>query len=334
MRNNAWSSQPVAVGRGAGDVNANPRLVNSDKALTYSGYPTRATTSYAALAYSDNFDADDYRPTSSSPFLGGASNGSASSGVTPPNSGLLTDYWGAARNATAADRDIGAMEYGGVVTADVVAGFSFTPTSGPTPLSVAFTDESVETGTATINSWEWESGDGQTSALQNPTFIYATAGQYTPRLTVRDTAAGLVDATTAGIVTATVVGAPLTADFSATPLSGTAPLTVLFTDLSGGSVADWAWDFGDGTTSTDANPEHTYSTAGDYDVSLTVTDGGAGTDTMTKVMYVSVSAASRRRYVLGPPVVRDTAGTASVYHDEAGEENDDAGYLDIGHGWA
>ena len=61
-------------------------------------------------------------------------------------------------------------------------------------------------------------------------------------------------------------------------VTGTAPLTYL-------------WDFGDGTTSTDADPLHTYDDAGTYDVGLTVTNG-YGTDAVEQVGYIGVNAVS------------------------------------------
>jgi hypothetical protein len=63
----------------------------------------------------------------------------------------------------------------------------------------------------------------------------------------------------------------LTAGFTATPLSGDAPLPVAFTDTSTGSPSTWAWDFGDGGTDTVQNPTHIYVTDGAFDVTLTVT---------------------------------------------------------------
>ena len=81
-------------------------------------------------------------------------------------------------------------------------------------------------------------------------------------------------------------GAP-TADFTASPTSGCAPLTVSFTDQSTGDITSWSWDFGDGNTSTEQNPTHTYTAAGTYTVSLTVT-GPGGSDTETKVDYIAV----------------------------------------------
>ena len=82
---------------------------------------------------------------------------------------------------------------------------------------------------------------------------------------------------------------PPTASFTGTPTSGTAPLTVNFTDTSSGSPTSWSWDFGDGGTATVQNPAHTYALAGTYSVSLTVANA-AGTDTATKVGYVTVTA--------------------------------------------
>jgi PKD repeat protein len=80
--------------------------------------------------------------------------------------------------------------------------------------------------------------------------------------------------------------APVAA-FSGTPLSGTAPLSVSFTDQSTNSPTSWSWDFGDGGTATTQNPTHSYSTAGTYDVSLTATNSSGG-DTVVKTGYVTV----------------------------------------------
>ena len=67
---------------------------------------------------------------------------------------------------------------------------------------------------------------------------------------------------------------PLTASISASPTSGYAPLTVQFTSQVSGGVPPYTyqWDFGDGSTSSAANPTHTYESAGDFTAYLTVTD--------------------------------------------------------------
>lgn len=86
----------------------------------------------------------------------------------------------------------------------------------------------------------------------------------------------------------TPVPAPV-ANFSATPLTGTAPSNVLFTDTSTGNITARSWTFGDGGTSTALQPGHTYTTAGTYTVSLTVT-GPGGSHTKTRTGYITVSA--------------------------------------------
>lgn len=84
----------------------------------------------------------------------------------------------------------------------------------------------------------------------------------------------------------TVVAVP-TADFSLTPASGTAPVPVQFTDLSAGDPTSWLWNFGDGTTSTEQNPTHVYSTPGSWTVSLTAANAsGSHTVTRTDVIIV------------------------------------------------
>jgi PKD repeat protein len=79
----------------------------------------------------------------------------------------------------------------------------------------------------------------------------------------------------------------VTADFSGSPTSGTAPLAVSFTDQSSGNPASWSWNFGDGGTSTSQNPSHTYTAPGTYTVTLTATNA-CGSDGETKTDYISV----------------------------------------------
>ena len=78
------------------------------------------------------------------------------------------------------------------------------------------------------------------------------------------------------------------ADFSADPVVGEARLNVDFTDLSKNNPTSWLWDFGDGDTSTQQNPEHRYRDPGYYTVSLTATNA-AGSDKKTKEKYIHVT---------------------------------------------
>ena len=93
----------------------------------------------------------------------------------------------------------------------------------------------------------------------------------------------------------------LLADFTATPTTGFYPLTVAFTDTSEGTASSWFWDFGDGGNATTKNPSHTYTAAGSYTVSLTVS-GTGGEDTKTRTGYIRV----------GVPEITISATTPSV----------------------
>ena len=87
-------------------------------------------------------------------------------------------------------------------------------------------------------------------------------------------------------------GAAPVAAFSATPLSGTAPLTVQFTDESTNTPTSWSWDFGDGETSTSQNPSHTYTLTGTFTVELTATNA-TGSDDEIKTGYITITEAAR-----------------------------------------
>ena len=170
-----------------------------------------------------------------------------------------------------------------VPTVPPTAVFSGTPTTGTAPLTVNFSDQS--TGGPT--SWAWDFGDGNTSTVQNPSHTYATPGVYTVNLMATNSA-GSDTATQVDYITVTAPPPP-TAAFNGTPTTGTAPLTVNFSDQSTGGPSSWSWDFGDGNTSTAQNPSHTYATPGVYTVSLTATNS-AGSDTATQVDYITVTA--------------------------------------------
>jgi PKD repeat protein len=81
----------------------------------------------------------------------------------------------------------------------------------------------------------------------------------------------------------------LQADFSASPLNGSAPLAVHFTDQTSMNPTIWNWDFGDGQTSSSQNPDHTYQNNGNYTVTLTASNG-TESDAEIKTGYIHVGA--------------------------------------------
>ena len=170
---------------------------------------------------------------------------------------------------------------------DSVAEFSASPTSGNIPLTVAFTDKS--TGTPT--SWKWNFGDGTSSTAKSPTHKYSKAGKYTVTLTATNEA-GSNTVKKSNYITVTTAATKPVADFWGSQLSGNAPLKVTFTETSKGSPTAWKWDFGDGTSSTEKNPTHTYSKTGTYTVKLTATNE-AGSSTKNKANYIKVTIGSK-----------------------------------------
>ncbi|KAB2860802.1 MAG: PKD domain-containing protein, partial [Anaerolineae bacterium] len=143
--------------------------------------------------------------------------------------------------------------------------------SGPPytlPLEVQFVNNSQN-----VASYVWTFEDNSTSTDANPVNrTYSVAGSYPIKLDCISPRGNLV---ANGSVNATQSGGgsqTFRAGFTASPGSGEAPLTVQFTDTSVGAVS-WAWDFGDGNTSTDQNPTHQYTTVGVFNVTLTVSNG-------------------------------------------------------------
>ncbi len=184
------------------------------------------------------------------------------------------------------------------------ADFTANPTSGAAPLTVQFTD----TSTTEWSVWTWDFGDGGSSVIKNPSHVYETPGTYTVKMTV-GSMSGTYTVTKDNYITVTQSGG-IVADFTATPTSGTAPLTVQFTDTSTGSPTMWAWDFGDGTTEgMIANPSHTYQNAGTYTVKLTASSATGGSSTKTKEGYITVTQSGG---IVANFTAAPTSGTAPL----------------------
>lgn len=164
--------------------------------------------------------------------------------------------------------------------------FTASETTGYAPLAVSFTDDS--TGFPT--SWSWDFGDGTSSAQKNPTHTYPLPGSYMVRLSV--TGPGGTSTSYPQLIQVSQGTSPTSviAAFTAFPAVGTAPLTVSFIDMSTGSPASYSWEFGDGGTSSEASPAHTYTTPGQYIVRLTVRSGSGSTSTAIAPQPVVVQA--------------------------------------------
>ena len=160
---------------------------------------------------------------------------------------------------------------GNPVAADAIGA----PTSGRVPLPVVFSGSAI--GGETPYSYAWNFGDGGTSNSRTPTHVYETAGAFTATLTVTDATS---DTATATVSIDVADRDSLVASASATPTTGTAPLLVSLSCTANGGTAPftYAWVFGDSATSTTQNPTHTYTDAGSYTATCTITDGDSATD--------------------------------------------------------
>ena len=174
--------------------------------------------------------------------------------------------------------------------------FNGTPTSGPAPLTVNFSNLT----TGDFETCEWDFGDPTGASISpdcnDPSHTYADPGWYTVKLSV-DGSLGADSLTKTNYIH---VGVPVVAAFSGSPTTGIAPQAVNFVNSSSGDINTCQWDFGDGSTSSDcANPEHIYTVAGSYTVSLTVS-GTGGSQTATKTNYITVNEAGNANFSADP----------------------------------
>ena len=144
-------------------------------------------------------------------------------------------------------------------------GISFNSTCAP--MLVNFTDSSIN-----AISWKWNFGDGTSSTARNPMKIYNNSGKFNVMLVVQN-ASGCAD--TLFVVQQIHVPGPITKfSMSDSVACGTVPIQ--FTDSSVNATR-WSWFFGDGNTSNQQHPTHTYTVPGQYTVTLTTTDAAGCT---------------------------------------------------------
>jgi PKD repeat protein len=159
-----------------------------------------------------------------------------------------------------------------------VANFSFLITnSGTLPCTVNFTDSSKN-----ANTYRWDFGDGNTSSLQNPTNTYTCAKIYNVKLIVSNNYGK-----DSIVKTVTIAQAKPKANFTFTISDPqTLPVALTCSNTSTGSNLSYLWSFGDGNTSTQAKPTHSYSSAGIFNVTLRATNA-SGTDSTSKQIKIS-----------------------------------------------
>jgi len=258
--------------------------------------------------------------TTVAPFCDGLTDATGCQTITPPpfttNATITMRAYGTNNCAAVPDATVAVTVACDVTTASVTPATVALPCTGA--FAQTFTASSNLLGAAVYKWWLGVNPDTDTTAIPNhtgfdytpanvtvPTTIYMRAYNATETCYVQKTATVTAAVNCGGGVvvdpgTGTSVNAP-TANFvvEGDKLTGTAPFTVKFKSTSAGggiplpgfpgAIVSYEWDFGDGTKSTDPNPEHTYNTPGEYTVTLKVTTDQGISHTESKVNYVKVT---------------------------------------------
>lgn len=198
-------------------------------------------------------------------------------------------------------------------------------TSAVNDLDVAFDGGTSTDSDGTIANYAWDFGDGSTATGRTAAKKYAAPGNYNVKLTVTDNRGGT--ATVTRQVTAIAPNVLPTAAFT----ESVNDLDVAFdggpsTD-SDGTVTDYAWDFGDGSTGSGKTTSKKYAAAGPYQVKLTVTDNRGGKATVTR----TVTAIAPN--VLPAAVFTESVNDLTVAFDAAGSVDTDGAITDYAWGF-
>ena len=164
--------------------------------------------------------------------------------------------------------------------------FSASNLTGCFPLPVQFTNASTA-GSGTISSYLWDFGDGNSSALPNPTHIYTASGTYNVSLQIVNSNGCSKTLTRTNYIN---ISNGVQAIFTnSAPSSCLAPATITFQNQSTGTgILTYLWNFGDGATATQTNPTHTYNAAGSYTVQLIVVNSNGCRDTAIQASAVNI----------------------------------------------
>jgi PKD repeat protein len=205
-----------------------------------------------------------------------------------------------------------------VLYADVTAFYGPDAVTPAPTISLSASPSSVTAGQASILTWSstsagsctasgaWSGAEPTTGSVstgainQNSTYSLSCTG-------------GGGTATASTTITVTAAPQPVAASFTASPTSGTAPLSVSFHDTSTGVPTSWLWSFGDGSSSTAQNPSHQYAGIGTYSISLTASNA-VNTNTALMTDLVNVTATSG----VVDQMVTPEGATIQIYSGSAG----------------
>ena len=167
------------------------------------------------------------------------------------------------------------------------AEFSGNPVFGCAPLVVPFSNNTT-LGDAPLYSSLWDFGDGNTVTAANPTHTYRTDGKFNVSLLVTDQNGCTDEASKTNYIEVDRI--PEIKFEADETFNCVAPFTVNFTDQSSKTNPGdtYLWDWGDGTTSTQKNPSHTYTRDGSFHVKLTITTSNGCSSVLQKNNYIKI----------------------------------------------
>lgn len=145
----------------------------------------------------------------------------------------------------------------------------------------------------TVNSYDWDFGDGTLSAGVDSNHSYGAPGSYTIVLTVTDNGGASSSASqSVSVVSVGNSNNPPTASFSGSCTDLICNFDATSSTDSDGAIASYDWDYGDGTVGTGMNSGRTYATGGTYTVVLTVTDNGGAPSSSSQDLTVTGGGAA------------------------------------------
>jgi gliding motility-associated-like protein len=204
--------------------------------------------------------------------------------------------------------------------------FSLKEKSGCLPLKAVF--ENFSQSDYTIAKYLWTFGNGHTSVEENPEYSYEALGSYDVSLAVTDEK-GCSDTLTKQDFVEVKLPNP---EFSVSDSELCEGDSVIFQTAADDKLSSWAWDFGDGTQSSEPSPGHIYEKPGQYDVRLQLTDSRGCDSTLVKTAFVEVQTYPSAEFTADKTVfscypsevlfdLSDDASGASRWKWDFGSEN-------------
>lgn len=216
---------------------------------------------------------------------------------TFPATFSLSDGFGATASASIGET------IGGTGVAPLTTGLTASASNGTAPFPVTLT--AAPSGGSAPYSFAWVLGDGATASTVEVNHTYSVAGNFTVLLQVTDSLGGTADAEV--VIHVVAAGShPLTLTLAVSSTRGTVPFNVTFTGTAAGGYPPYTfgWEFGDGASGAGASTAHTYQSAGNFTVTLTVTEANGATGTMTTLVHVAAntSVPPNSNTTVPPPV--------------------------------